>query len=93
MIKGSRVETMTWRSLSNYHHGQNRLDLGKLIRVMRNKTNKTISPHPSLILRFSFTPDILPLSSTGERGMGIAVSSSHVVSVDPSFSHSSPAPV
>jgi len=29
--KGSWVKTQTGRSLSSYHHGQNRRDLGKLI--------------------------------------------------------------
>jgi len=30
-MKGSCVEIRTRRSLTNYHHGQNRLDTGKLV--------------------------------------------------------------
>ena len=31
ITKGSWVEIRTGRSLSNYRHGQNKLDLGKLV--------------------------------------------------------------
>ncbi|KAK4810986.1 hypothetical protein QYF61_014458 [Mycteria americana] len=47
-------------------------------------------------LRLNFTPNFLYLlspSSAGGWEMGVAVSSSHIVSATPSSSHSSPAPV
>jgi len=55
------------RSLTNYHHRQNRLDLGKLIyyqsnqsRVMRTKTKSLkhlpFYPHHSILPKLNFTP-------------------------------------
>jgi len=53
------------RSLINNHHVQNRLNLGKLIYYHSEYGNekikthlKTPSPHPSLLPRLNFTPDL-----------------------------------
>jgi len=47
------------------------------------------SPHPSLFPGLNFTPNfllLLPLSSAGGWGVGVVVSSSHIVSTAPSSS-------
>jgi len=67
------------RSLTNYCHGQNRLNLGRkgsLIhhqsnsRIVRNPDLETPSPHPSFLPRLSFTPVSLPPPFKQRRGMG-----------------------
>jgi len=56
-------------------------------RIIRNKTNlKSPSPHPSLLPQLNFSPDFLPPPPAWRRGMGVAISSSHVVSAAPSSS-------
>ena len=62
----------------------------------QNLNLRTPSSHPSLLPRLILTPNFLYLllpSGAGGQGMGFAISSSHNVSVAPSFSHSSPAPM
>ena len=69
----------------------------RTVRIKPNpKNTSSIPPLPP-----SFFPGstsllifyLLPLRSAGGRGMGVAFSSSHIVSATPSSSHSSPAPV
>ena len=82
------------RSLTNYCHGQYRLNLGRkgsLIhhqsnqsRIVRNKTRSKNTFPPPLSsywaqLHSHFSASSLP-SGTGGQGMGVAVSSPHVVS-------------
>jgi len=86
------------RSPTNYHHGQNNMNLGRkgsLIhhqsnqsRIMRNKTrsSNTFPPRPPFLPGLSFTPVSLLPPPARCRGMGVTVCSSHVVSAAPSCS-------
>jgi len=85
------------RSLTNYRHRQNRLNLGRkgsLIhhqpnqsRIVRNKL-KHLPPTPPFFLGSASLPflSLLPLGGAGGQGMGATVSSSHIVSATPSSS-------
>lgn len=81
------------RSFTNYCYGQNTLNLRKISllliklgNIVRNKT-KSCSTflHPSLLRRFSFTPNFSTSSHPAGR-MGVVMSSSHIVSGAPSSS-------
>jgi len=88
------------RSLTSYHHGQNRLNCGRkgsLIhhqsnqsRTVRNKTRSQKYLPPTLPFFPGSTSlpflSLLPPSSAGGQGMGVMVSSSHAVSAAPSSS-------
>jgi len=66
------------RSLINYHHGQNRLNLGGKGSLICHQTNqssimknlKTPFPHLSLLPRLSFNPIFLPPPPEQRRRMG-----------------------
>jgi len=86
------------RSLTNYCHGQNRLDLGKinitsqikLEYILRNRTRsyKHLPPTLPFFPGSASLPflSLLPLSDAEGQGMVVAVRSSHVVSAAPSSS-------
>jgi len=57
--------------------------------MRKKRILKTPAPHSSFLPKLNFTPDflyLLPLSSTGGWGMGVVVSSSHIISATPSSS-------
>lgn len=65
MENGSRVEIRTRRSLSNYHHKQNRLSIREmnmtycLLQLKQGETKNTFPP-----------PIVLSLSTSGEKRNG-----------------------